>query len=1039
MDEPAGQPDVRWLQTTAQATPRAPEKAEDPHHCDVIGRFIVLGVLGRGGMSVVHAAYDPHLDRKVAVKLLDADAQGQADQVRARLLREARAMAKIDHFNVIKVHEVGTHAGAVYVAMELAEGGTLRRWLAHAPRNRAEVFAAFVQAGHGLAAAHAAGLIHRDFKPDNVLMTKTGTARVTDFGLVKRLGGEHAPSEAVPPRDSGGDTAPLAQPITRAGAVMGTPIYMAPEQFEGRAATAATDQFAFCVALCEALCGKRPFSGSTFEELAANVIAGKAAVPASADIPGWLRRILLRGLSADPAARFPTMAILLAELTRDRRRRRHRYLAVAGVTALVAGGVVAYASWPSAAVACRAGSERFATVWSPARRAALVATFQATDRPHAAASLAKVGELADAWGRDWQRAYVDACEDTRVRSTRSEHALDLRMDCLDRRLAEVDATFALLAADGGGVVDRAVDAVLQLPRVTPCADVARLEAAVPPPDTAEAQRRVDAVRTRLDDVRAQIRVGHHARARAPAQDALEAARATGYLPIIADALIQLGAVQYRLADPAATTTLRDAIRAAAAAGDRGQEIEATSWFASASVQDPARHDLALEFAALAESAADHSRPAPDAYVRLENAHGAIELERGKTADARARVENTLAYAERTLGPSPATGSTRDLLGRALVSQGKLEDARAVLERAVAERAQVFGDDHPDVANGLDNLAIVYRREGKLDDAARLEQRGLSIRIAAFGPTHPDVAKSYNNLGLLTHEQGDLDGAVAYFSKARAIWDQVYGPDNLDTAGALQNEGNMLAEQGKRDQARVMFERSRALYEKLKGPNDPGVASAFADLGELAYHDHDLDGALGLERRAEQLLTRALGPDHPNVGEVLASEASVLADQGRLVDAQSLAERVLSIRNKVYGADHVKVAEALSNLGGIQRRRGDSTAALSSYEKSVAIFEAKRGKDYPRLWPALLGIGRCLDDLNRRVEAVPPLERALALRLNDRGAPDSLADIHDELAHALFGDPSMRARARAEAKLALAGYEQAKSPNAAAVRAWLAHH
>src|SRR5262249_31779904 len=207
--------------------------------------------------------------------------------MRARFLREAQAMARIDHNNVIKVHEVGTHADSVYIAMEFVDGGTLRSWLEGAPRTWPEIVGVFAQAGRGRAAAHAAGLIHRDFKPENVLLTSSGAARVADFGLVSQEPDGPEPTRTASlPSEIASRVMPLSLSLTRTGSTLGTPPYMAPEQLDGEIATARSDQFAFCVALFEALYGQRPFGGDSVEELVANVHAGRVTVPTSASVPG---------------------------------------------------------------------------------------------------------------------------------------------------------------------------------------------------------------------------------------------------------------------------------------------------------------------------------------------------------------------------------------------------------------------------------------------------------------------------------------------------------------------------------------------------------------------------------------------------------------------------------------------------------------------------------------------------------------------------------------------------------------------------------
>src|SRR5690349_17448959 len=214
------------IRSTRIKRPKPPQDLREPG--DTVGRFVVLQRLGEGGMGVVYTAYDPELDRKVAIKLLKSAEEGHA-----RLLREAQAMARLQHPNVIAVHDVGTLPGnRVFVAMELVAGATLRGWLKAAPRAWREVIAIMRQAGVGLAAAHDAGLVHRDFKPDNVLVGDDGRVRVMDFGLA-RLGA------ADPELSSGShDTGPLSTPLTMAGTVVGTPAYMAPELFKGTSAEA---------------------------------------------------------------------------------------------------------------------------------------------------------------------------------------------------------------------------------------------------------------------------------------------------------------------------------------------------------------------------------------------------------------------------------------------------------------------------------------------------------------------------------------------------------------------------------------------------------------------------------------------------------------------------------------------------------------------------------------------------------------------------------------------------------------------------------
>ncbi|MCY1070920.1 protein kinase [Nannocystis sp. RBIL2] len=315
------------------------EPAVEPRR---IGRFALLRRLGAGAMGVVYAAYDPQLDRKVAVKLLKRGDGEPNTRWQDRLLREAQALAKLSHPNVVQIHEVGFHGDEVFVAMEFVTGMTLRTWLSEQRRGWREVAAVFAQAARGLAAAHAAGLVHRDVKPDNVLVGSDGRVRVVDFGLV-RFGDEDD--------DEHTDEVPLARAQatrTASGILLGTPAYMSPEQFRGRPADALSDQFSLCVALYEALHGERPFAGETADEVAQAVVRGQLAPRLERPVPTWLQRLVLRGLAHDPGARWPNLDVLAAELARDHgRRRRVLALAVAATAALAAAIVAVFwvSSW----------------------------------------------------------------------------------------------------------------------------------------------------------------------------------------------------------------------------------------------------------------------------------------------------------------------------------------------------------------------------------------------------------------------------------------------------------------------------------------------------------------------------------------------------------------------------------------------------------------------------------------------------------------------------------------------------------------------
>jgi len=311
---------------------------------DRLGRYRLGARLGSGAMGVVWAARDTRLDRAVAVKVLNP-AFARVPEAAARLLREARAMAQVSHRAVVAIHDAGEAAGQLYLAMELVDGTTLgRRMRDRAPAELADWrrwLGLLVEAGRGLAAAHAAGIVHRDFKPENVLVATDGRVCVGDFGVaelsaVTRRGHDLAPSASA-------EGMPIAD-LTVTGALVGTPAYMSPEQLRGVDADARSDQFSFCVALHEALYGRRPFALPTQLEHAVRTLietieAGRVEpAPADTRVPRWVRDAVLRGLAPSPADRWPDMPSLLAALTPPRRRW-PRVVAIVAAAAVVAGVV----------------------------------------------------------------------------------------------------------------------------------------------------------------------------------------------------------------------------------------------------------------------------------------------------------------------------------------------------------------------------------------------------------------------------------------------------------------------------------------------------------------------------------------------------------------------------------------------------------------------------------------------------------------------------------------------------------------------------
>lgn len=385
-----------------------------------VGRFELQRELGVGGMGAVYAAHDPRLERVVALKVLQR-AGGSGDAER-RLLREAQAMARLRHPNVVQVYEAGSHGGQVHIAMEMIEGGTLGDWMGGRARPWSEVRDIMLAAGRGLAAAHAAGLIHRDFKPGNVLMDIHGQPRVSDFGLARGAAEEgDLPDEAEQTAEFGADRL-LEVALTRTGAILGTPAYMSAEQFRGEPATPRSDQFAFCVVVWEALCGQRPYVGETMGGLLTAVESGSITATRGVHLPRRLRRVLARGLSPQPGDRYPSMVALLADLEQiptGRRGARPRLVAASLMAASLAAGI--------AVAAVRGGPSETEVDMS-----------NSMPKIFAKGCLRDLKDLSDAWSpavREEVKAELLAAEGMSAGNQRSEAVLS----SIDRRYESLRA------------------------------------------------------------------------------------------------------------------------------------------------------------------------------------------------------------------------------------------------------------------------------------------------------------------------------------------------------------------------------------------------------------------------------------------------------------------------------------------------------------------------------------------------------------------------------------------------------------------------
>jgi predicted Ser/Thr protein kinase len=526
-----------------------------------IGRFALIERIAEGGMGVVFAAYDAELDRPVAVKLLRTDRDDPA--LRSRIGREAQAMARLSHPNVAQVYEVGEHQGRTFIAMELVRGRSLRAVAAERQRPWHELVRLYEQAGRGLAAAHAAGLVHRDFKPDNAVLGEDvsrtpgpGRVRVVDFGLAR--------AEAVPDTLEGPelDRSHTAT-ATASSVVAGTPAYMPPEQLRGEPVDAAADQFALCVALYEALYGQRPFVAETRAELLAAILEGRVhAEPPGTHVPRAVRAVLLRGLAAEPARRFASMSALVADLERARRRVARRRWTIA--LAILLGAALAGAAWwardraEHMAECAAQGDDAIAELWNEPVRTRMPVLLSGGDA-RAGRVVASLDRQADGWAR----ARAETCADVEVRGVWDADTAERSLWCLEQRRLALQAAIAMLehagpAADPATWIDT-------LPGPQRCRDAVALPREPVPPQAVRED--VRALLGRVAEAEALVGLGQPARALQVAQPALLAAGALDWSPLSARAHVVVATALAAVGDRAAEPALVEAYYAAAELGD----------------------------------------------------------------------------------------------------------------------------------------------------------------------------------------------------------------------------------------------------------------------------------------------------------------------------------------------------------------------------------------------------------------------------------------------------------------------------------------
>jgi tetratricopeptide (TPR) repeat protein/predicted Ser/Thr protein kinase len=888
-----------------------------------IGRYLVRGTLGQGAMGRVLRVLDETLGRDVALKVLHETHGRRYEQ---RLLREAQALARLAHPNVVRVYDVAEIEGRVCMAMELVEGTPLYEWQAE-PRRWPDVLEVYLQAARGLAAAHAVGLVHRDFKPANCIVDAQGTVKVLDFGLARGLVGSTGSHAAVElertdlGERSGSDDRSmglsrsqraLEQGLTRTGSVLGTPAYMAPEQLLGEPADPRSDQFAFCVAFHEALHGVRPFPGKDAHGILEAIRSRRVAVPLARAglpaVPRWLHEVLRRGLSVASHQRWPDMQTLCAALERGlARRRRIRGAAIGLVLVAGLGGSLAAAGLLTGERPCEGLREQEMPAWTEADRIAVSEALAAADPMAGAVVRQAVEARLEAHAHAWTEARAEACEATWVRHEAGEQLFARRKACLDERAVHMRAVVDQLARADARTAAFASEAVERLPALEACTDEeALLDDPAPIPEAlaeeaaevqalvarswalgalgatgddahgleaadravAEAEPLADAPTLRLDALHNRGHLLRMARrwqeARHDLEAALELAERIGDSPRSIDVLIELVRLADGEDDASAAMAWLGALRGKLARLEDQPRRVAQRWWLEGLV---ALRDDRLDEALGAAERAVHEYEQLDPPVVGERVQALVLLgdvlrDRDDHARARDAYEAAQALAEAG-GQLPLVAHALFRRGHLHYLEGRPDLARPFLERSLALRDTFYG---PAAAASIRTrilLATTFYLEGMVPQA--IEQISLARRSLDDRVPLPMRGELLELAGGLHRARLEWDEAIASYREARIAWQSVPSPNLVDLAMIDSNIADCQAAKGEHRTASALYDVAIATLDGV-APTDPQRAYPLLGRGRLRLELGDHEGA-ARDLRAAQALLRELPPDPPRDAEL----------------------------------------------------------------------------------------------------------------------------------------------------------------------------
>ncbi|HWB74436.1 MAG TPA: protein kinase, partial [Nannocystaceae bacterium] len=821
--------------------------------------------------------------------------------------------ARLAHPNVLAVHEVGRWHEFVYITMELLDGGTLRGWQSAPDRRWPEIVAAYQQAARGLHAAHVAGLVHRDFKPDNVLIGSApqgergiGRVRVGDFGLARS-------AEEV------GD------------AIVGTPGYMAPELLHDRGGSPLADQFSFGVSLFEALCGYRPYG---VRDAWAAQWSDLRWPPDR--LPTWLADVIVRAVELDPRARFGDLDALETALAQGlaRAARRRRWLIGGGIVALTATLGVAFGSRLATPLSPSCGEAAVLRVWDEARANELGDAFARTGSPIHEQAATEVRARLDAWSSEWITQRLEACHAAQG-GVQTPLVLERRNACLDRRLAELAVAVDALRIADRDTVAHAIDLVADLRPLATCTDVDRLLAAVAPPDDPVLAEEVERAHADLDRANAAAKLGRTLEARARAEEVRDRDAAARFPQLRAEASLLLGTIlgqahEYTDSELALEQAFRDAL----SVGDDALVADATRELVCSAAAVDGGSDRARRWVPIAESAADRVAKPEHERIDLRYCEALMHHRAGEYELADLRLREAIALADRAPPGSLVPGLLHDLRGLVLQNRAHADEARREHELAFELIAAARGPTHPAAVVARSHLGSALGKLGNPGAEVALQLVALQAAIELHGDDSAAALPRYEDLALALRRINAGTQATAYLEVGVALASARPGQQRV-LAELLVHLAEARLERDEIAAAVELAQRGVAASESAWGAGHVNGAAARSALAEGLVRSGRVDEALAEHLSALALLDAKLGPASRAAGVLHLNLASELHYAGRVDREQHAAA---AERAAIASGDRVLEAGVASVRATIARERGDFRGARVLQAQAVALLE-----------------------------------------------------------------------------------------------------